>query len=482
MTFSDLNLDANILKTLEKQGYKTPTPVQLKVIPRVIEGSDLRVSAPTGTGKTAAFLLPIMDQLIKSPPSNGKGPRVLILVPTRELATQVASQAEKYSRNLARMKTVCVYGGVPYHTQNRELTRHHEIVVATPGRLIDHLDRGTFSLDRVEVLVLDEADRMLDMGFSEPVQRIANAIPKGRQTLLFSATLKGNVLSLSNKLLNNPLEINVHAEVDKGENIDQRIHYVDDLHHKHKVLDHLLSNPEITQAIIFTSTKRQADKLSENLSDRDFSVAALHGDMSQRHRTRTIMQLRNGKVRFLIATDVAARGIDVKTISHVINFDLPTNNEDYVHRIGRTGRAGATGVACSLATTGEYGIVRSIEQFTGKAMTCDVIPGLEPTGKIAANSSSNSRRRFGGGGGGGGGQRRGQGGGQRRSSSGNTGFSRGPKRSSQGGSGNSSQGGYGRSSSAGGSRRPSAAGGSRRPSAAGGGQRSSQRRSYSGNK
>ena len=384
MTFSELQVHATLCKTLDKLGYDKPTPVQSKVIPKILKGSDLRVSAPTGTGKTAAFLLPAITRLMKIPPSiKGRGPRILILVPTRELALQVTSQAEKYSKTLKHMKAVCIYGGVPYHKQMRDLSRPHEIIVATPGRFIDLLDRKKISMARVEMFILDEADRMLDMGFSEPVQQIADKIPESRQTLLLSATLKGNVLALSNKLLTKPLEINVHLEIDKQENINQRLHYVDDINHKEKILDHLLKDTGIEQAIIFTSTKRQADKLTKSLQDLDHAVASLHGDINQQRRTKTIMKLRSGKLRFLVATDVAARGIDVKTISHVINFDLPQCTEDYIHRIGRTARAGATGTAYSFATQRERYLIRNIEKFTGKTMICDVIPGLEPTKKAS---------------------------------------------------------------------------------------------------
>jgi superfamily II DNA/RNA helicase len=394
MSFSELQVHKTLIKALDKLGYKEPTPVQNKVIPKILRGIDLRVSAPTGTGKTAAFLLPALTNIIKQPSSvKGKGARVLILVPTRELAIQVASQAEKYSRTLQRMKTICIYGGVPYPKQNRDIKNHHEIMVATPGRLIDHLDKGRISLARIEMFVLDEADRMLDMGFSEPVLKISRALPKTHQTLLFSATLKGNVMALSNKLLTNPLEINIHTEIDKKENIDQRLHYVDDIHHKQQILDHILKKPEIEQAIVFTSTKRQADKLTQSLLDMNYAAAKLHGDMNQQQRTKTIMKLRKGNLRILVATDVAARGIDVKTISHVINFDLPSNTEDYIHRIGRTARAGATGTAFSFATNRERGIINDIEKFIGKTMTCDVIPGLEPKAKTEYRKKPSSHKR-----------------------------------------------------------------------------------------
>ena len=341
-------------------------------------GFDLRASAQTGTGKTAAFILPALNLLTKPSKVHGQGPRILILVPTRELAMQVAAEAERFSRKMPRVRTVCIYGGAPYPTQNRDLSRPYEILVATPGRLIDHMDRGRIQFSRLEMLILDEADRMLDMGFIDPVEKIAAATPKNRQTLLFSATLKGSVLNLSNRLMNKPVEINVAPEKTKHENIEQWLHLVDDMHHKTRLLDHFLNDPAMSQVIIFTATKRFADQLVKTLYQSGHEAAALHGDMNQRQRTRTITRLRDGEIRVLVATDVAARGIDVLTISHVINFDLPTNAEDYVHRIGRTGRAGAKGTALSFAASKDMGLVKQIEHFTGYKITPSVIAGMEP--------------------------------------------------------------------------------------------------------
>ncbi len=397
MSFKDLQLHTGILRTIEEAGYTTPTPIQLSAIPAVLSGSDLLASAMTGTGKTAAFLLPALHLLETAAPSDlGHGPRVLILVPTRELAMQVAAEAVKYSRYLRRIKTVCVYGGVPYPVQNRELSRPYDILVATPGRLIDFLQRGRIRLNKIEMLVLDEADRMLDMGFIEPVEQIAAATPKTRQTLLFSATLKGTVIELSKRLLKNPLEISVEAEEARHDHIEQRIHYVDNLDHKHSLLEHLLIDPTIDQAIVFTATKHLADQVAEKLCEIGHSAAALHGDMNQRQRTRTIRLLRSGEIKVLIATDIAARGIDVLTISHVINFDLPMTAEDYVHRIGRTGRAGAKGVATSFVSNKDISILRSIERFTKQKLQAHTIPGMEPKGRIASGSSSShpQHRRF----------------------------------------------------------------------------------------
>lgn len=402
VTFQDQNLHPQILKAIEKAGYENPTPIQLKAIPKIMQGFDIRASANTGTGKTAAFLLPALNRLVEPSRVKGIGPRVLILVPTRELAMQVAAESVKYSCYLQKTKTVCIYGGAPYPVQNRELSRPHEILVATPGRLIDHMERGRIDFSRLELLILDEADRMLDMGFIEPVEQIAAATPKTRQTLMFSATLKGSVMKLSDRLLTKPMEISVQEERARHENIDQRLLFTDDLNHKYKLLDHLLKDPTINQTIIFTQTKRHADLLVDILYDHGHPASALHGDMNQRQRTHAINQMRQGKVRVLVATDVAARGIDVQTISHVINFDLPTNTEDYVHRIGRTGRAGATGVAYSFASHKDIGALRRIEEFTGHRMVPQVIEGLEPKFKPGSKSGGggrSGRSRSGGGGG-----------------------------------------------------------------------------------
>lgn len=393
MTFSDLNLHDKLIQTLEKEGFTTPTPIQLMAIPKVIAGLDLRASAQTGTGKTAAFLLPALNRLTQPSKIPGQGPRILILVPTRELAMQVAVEAQRFSANLSRVRTICIYGGAPYPKQNRELSQPYEILVATPGRLIDHLERGRINFSRLEMLILDEADRMLDMGFIDPVEKIAAATPKHRQTLLFSATLKGNVLKLSNRLMNKPVEISVVTENTQHENIEQRLHMVDDMHHKSRLLDHLLNDPAMNQAIIFTATKRFADQLVKILYQSGHHAAALHGDMNQGQRTRTIARLREGEIKVLVATDVASRGIDVLTISHVINFDLPKNAEDYVHRIGRTGRAGAKGIALSFAASKDMGLVRQIEQFTGYKITPSVIEGMEPQSKPTKHAF-NAKRPF----------------------------------------------------------------------------------------
>ncbi|MBS0619999.1 MAG: DEAD/DEAH box helicase [Verrucomicrobia bacterium] len=393
MSFKDLISEPAILQAIEDSGYTMPTPIQSAAIPMVLSGADLRASAQTGTGKTAAFILPALCRLTKPSTLPGKGPRVLVLVPTRELAMQVAAEAAKYSKRMPRVRTICIYGGAPYHMQYRDLSRPVEILVATPGRLIDHLERGKVDLSRVEMLILDEADRMLDMGFIDPVEQIAAATPKNRQTLMFSATLKGSVMNLSKRLLNDPKEVAVAAELTRHDHIEQRIHAVDSIEHKNRLLNHILTEFEIDQAIIFTATKFHADRLVDELIDQGHHAAALHGDMNQRQRTRTIQRLRSKEVQFLVATDVAARGIDIQSITHVINFDLPMCAEDYVHRIGRTGRAGATGMALSFVSHRDRPLLKRIEQFTGQKLTSHVIPGMEPQSKVAAPAAPKRYKR-----------------------------------------------------------------------------------------
>lgn len=395
MTFQLLH--TSIQQAIGDLGHTVPTPIQEQAIPKVLEGADLFASAQTGTGKTAAFLLPALQKLTTGQ-GPYKGPRVLILVPTRELAMQVAAEAVKYTKYLPRIKTVCIYGGMPYPVQNRQLSKPYDILVATPGRLIDHIERKRIQLGAIHTMVLDEADRMLDMGFVEPVQYIASLTPQPRQTLLFSATLKSNVLQLARKLLTNPVTISIEPSSQEKKNIEQKVLTADNIDHKHKLLSHLLQDEAIEQVIVFTGTKYLADELTDKLCVEGQAANALHGDMNQRQRTRTIAAFRKGAIRVLVATDVAARGIDVSTVSHVINFDLPNNCEDYIHRIGRTGRAGASGTAFSFALHREGGVVRQIEKFIGKPMVPMTIVGLEPKFKPAFKPKKKSwgppRRRF----------------------------------------------------------------------------------------
>ncbi|NGX50447.1 MAG: hypothetical protein K1060chlam2_00293, partial [Chlamydiae bacterium] len=362
-------------------GYTKPTEIQLRAIPEIMKGSDLRASAQTGTGKTAAFLLPALNKLTTPATKSGSGPRILVLVPTRELAMQITEQTEKYCKFLPCGKSVCVVGGVPYPPQIRKLSRPYDVLIATPGRLIDFMDRGKIDFSRLEMLVLDEADRMLDMGFVKPVEQIVAKTPPSRQILLFSATLQGPVIKLSERLLNKPKEIIIKSKETKLD-IDHTFHYVDDLHHKNRLLDHILSQESVESAIVFTSTKRHADQLVKDLKGKEHQASALHGNMNQRQRTRTIAEFKRGKIRILVATDVAARGIDVQSITHVINFDLPGSVEDYVHRIGRTGRAGAKGTALSFVAGQDIFLSKKIEKFSDHKIDIVEIPGLEPKGKI----------------------------------------------------------------------------------------------------
>ena len=381
MSFENLALHPALLHALQEAGYTEPTPVQAQAIPEILAGHDLMASAQTGTGKTAAFMLPALNLLATPHPSRSRGARILVLVPTRELAAQVNEAARKYGKFL-RARTVSIVGGMPYPLQNKLLSQPLDILVATPGRLLDHMERGRIDFSRLQMLVLDEADRMLDMGFMPDVERITAALTSERQTLLFSATLDGTIGKIAAQILRNPITIQVATQQARHEHIEQRLHFVDDMAHKNKLLEHLLIAPEMRQAIVFTSTKRHADLLAEDLYAAGHKVAALHGDMTQGARNRTLTRLRHGDISVLVATDVAARGIDVAGISHVINYDLPKFAEDYVHRIGRTGRAGKQGTAVSFASHAERFQLRKIEQFTGQRLEAAVITGLEPQKRL----------------------------------------------------------------------------------------------------
>ena len=392
--FAALHLNPLIQKALADAGYDSPTPVQERSIPESLAGHDLMVSSKTGSGKTAAFMLPALHKLADPSKGRGVGPRMLVLTPTRELALQVTGAAEKYGKFLKRVKVVSILGGMPYPIQNRLLKQPVDVLVATPGRLLDHLQRGRIDFSRLELLVLDEADRMLDMGFIEDIETIVAATPSTRQTLLFSATLDGTVGRLAANMLRQPKRIEIENRKEKHENIEQRLHFADDLAHKNRLLDHLLRDATMNQALVFMATKRDADTLAGSLSDKGFSVAALHGDMNQGQRNRTLNAVRSGGIKILVATDVAARGLDVLGISHVINFDLPRQAEDYVHRIGRTGRAGRSGVAISLAGGKDFGVVKQIERYTTQLIPVHVIPGLEPrfAGRSAPRKPAPGRR------------------------------------------------------------------------------------------
>ncbi len=412
--FDALGLNPAILQALTEAGYTSATPVQMQTIPLAMAGRDLMVSSQTGSGKTAAFMLPALHRLAALPPqpagktpnqqrqaaeSRGQRPRyqpaqpkMLVLAPTRELALQVNAATQKYAGHLSSMRAAAILGGMPYPKQMQLLARNPQILVATPGRLIDHMESGKIDFSQLEILVLDEADRMLDMGFIEDIEKIVAATPDTRQTMLFSATLDGLVGQVARRITRTPEIISVVGATARHENILQRLHFVDDLAHKNRLLDYLLRDAEIDQCVVFTATKRDADAVAERLNLAGFAAAALHGDMQQGMRNRTLASLRSGQVRILVATDVAARGIDVPGISHVVNFDLPKSPEDYVHRIGRTGRAGRNGLAISLANHAEGFNVRNIERFTKQRIPVEVVAGYEP--KRTAPAPSSKPRKF----------------------------------------------------------------------------------------
>ena len=386
MSFTSLGLHEALLKSVSDSGYTTATDVQLQAIPPALAGNDLMVSASTGSGKTASFILPALTRILAARGDNNKrrekgviyGPRILVLAPTRELAMQVAKAAATYGRHVQGLRVATVVGGVPYPAQIAALRGPLDILISTPGRLIDHMQSGRAVLENVEMLVLDEADRMLDMGFIDDITMIAEKVPASRQTVMYSATFAGHVGRLAQNLLRDPQRIDVASHTDTHANIEQRLHWADNHGHKNAMLDHILTQREMEQALVFTSTQLDADWLADRLADMGHHVASLHGGHPQGRRNRVLQGLRNQQLKILIATDVAARGIDVPSISHVINYGLPMKAEDYVHRIGRTGRAGRNGLAVTLAERMDVSMIRRIQQFTTQDIPVASIEGLEP--------------------------------------------------------------------------------------------------------
>jgi superfamily II DNA/RNA helicase len=412
MSFNDLSLHESLTRALTAAGYTEPTSVQAEAIPAALAGKDLMVSSRTGSGKTASFVLPALTLVLKARAAKAaaprpeapvqapaeaqqregrdgrfdrprrfeapRGPRVLVLCPTRELAMQVAKAAMDYGRYVPGLSVATIVGGVPYPAQLKALRGPLDILIATPGRLIDHLGAGKAVLENIEMLVLDEADRMLDMGFIDDIHHIASATPAKRQTVMFSATFSGATGNLARDLLRDPQRIDVASATTTHTDIEQRLHWADDFGHKNALLDHILTGREVDQALVFTSTQRDAEVLADRLAEMGHAVEALHGGMPQGRRNRVLQNLRSKRLRVLVATDVAARGIDVPTISHVINFGLPMKEEDYVHRIGRTGRAGRTGLAVTLAERRDFGMIQRIQRFTTQRMPVATITGLEP--------------------------------------------------------------------------------------------------------
>jgi superfamily II DNA/RNA helicase len=381
MSFSSLGLDSSLLDNLTRLGYTAPTQVQREAIPAVIAGGDLLVSSQTGSGKTAAFVLPGLQRLRTASTLPGHGPRMLVLAPTRELAMQVQKATHGYCSG-QKLQTACLVGGVPFGLQLAQVRKPVDIVIATPGRLKDHMDRGSVELGRVELLVLDEADRMLDMGFQEEIDSIIARVPKNRQTLLFSATLAGVVGQLASRVTRSPKRIEVARREETKPDITQHALIADNQEHKGRMLDSLLREVEVEQALVFTATKRVAAELTLSLVGKGFTAGSLHGDMNQKERTRTLNRLREGRMRVLVATDVAARGIDVPGINLVVNYDAPRMAEDYVHRIGRTGRAGRAGVAVTFLGRDDRSLIRQIERFSGNKVSMMEIPGLEPRTRL----------------------------------------------------------------------------------------------------
>jgi ATP-dependent RNA helicase RhlE len=385
MSFTSLGLADDIVRAVTEHGYTIPTPIQAQAIPAVLQGGDLLAGAQTGTGKTAGFTLPILQRLSQSgagDKTTRRAVRALILTPTRELAAQVEESVKTYGKYLKLTSTV-IFGGVGINPQIRQLQHGVDILVATPGRLLDHMQQGTVKLDKIEILVLDEADRMLDMGFIHDIKKVLAALPPKRQNLLFSATFSDEIKTLADRLLNNPAMIEVARRNATSEIVAQKIHPVD-RDRKHPLLSHLIRTNSWSQVLVFSRTKHGANKLVEQLGRDGITGMAIHGNKSQTARTKALAEFKTGKLQVLVATDIAARGIDIDQLPHVVNYDLPNVPEDYVHRIGRTGRAGAEGVAVSLVCIDERDMLHDIERLIKREIPVEVIAGFEPDPTIKA--------------------------------------------------------------------------------------------------
>jgi ATP-dependent RNA helicase RhlE len=384
MSFNNLGLRAELVRAVSEKGYDTPTPIQQQAIPLVLEGRDLMGSAQTGTGKTAGFTLPLLQRLAaKQPPQNGRRViRALVITPTRELAAQVAESISAYSKWLP-LKSAVVFGGVSINPQKQKLIRGVDILVATPGRLLDHVGQRSVDLSRVELLVLDEADRMLDMGFIHDIRKVLALVPKQKQTLLFSATFSDDIKKLANGLLKSPTLIEVARRNTTVEAIQQVVHPVDKSR-KRELLSYLIGSNQWQQVLVFSRTKHGANRLAGQLLSDGIDAAAIHGNKSQGARTRALADFKSGKVQVLVATDIAARGLDIDQLPHVVNYDLPNVAEDYVHRIGRTGRAGREGEAVSLVCVDELKLLKDIEKLIKRNIHQQVVDGYEPDPSIKA--------------------------------------------------------------------------------------------------
>ncbi|WP_163097406.1 DEAD/DEAH box helicase [Acidithiobacillus ferrianus] len=393
-SFESLGLSEPIWRAAAERGYTTPTPIQAQAIPVVLSGVDLLAGAQTGTGKTAAFAMPILHQLSATVDTAPRGPsrvRALILVPTRELAAQVEESVQLYGRYLS-LRALMLIGGVKINPQMQKLRRGVDVLVATPGRLLDHVQQRSVDLSHVEILVLDEADRMLDMGFIRDIRRILALLPKKRQNLLFSATFSPEIRGLADGLLNDPVRVEVAARNATADTVAQRIFAVDQ-DRKRDLLAHLIATHQWGQVLVFTRTKHGADRLAKHLSQDGVQAMAIHGDKSQGARTRALAEFKEGKVRVLVATDIAARGIDITELPHVVNFELPHVPEDYVHRIGRTGRAGNSGQAVSLVCSEEHKQLQDVEKLLRRSFTREVVVGFEPRRVVPGRAPASAPRR-----------------------------------------------------------------------------------------
>ncbi len=411
-TFAEFSLHETLQQALEGLGFTTPTPVQEQAIPAALEGKDLLVSSQTGSGKTAAFLLPTLNALagqetfvpFKDRMKAVTQPTILVISPTRELAQQVSQDAIAFVRHMKGVRIAAIMGGMPFGKQIQQL-KGAQVVVATPGRLLDLVNRRQLKLDKVESLIVDEADRMLDLGFAEDLEAIGELAANRNQTLMFSATFADRIIRLAERMMNDPQRIAIETGHSTNTDVTQTLHWTDGFEHKKKLLTHWLSDESVDQAVVFASTQEDTDMLAEELAEAGHSVVALHGAMPQTVRNRRLRSIREGRAKILVATDVAARGLDVPTISHVINFGLPMKNEDYVHRIGRTGRAGRTGQAVTLATYRERGKIRALEDYLDARLNVSEIEGLEPSPPPARSGRDGGGRGRGGRGGFGGGRR-----------------------------------------------------------------------------
>ncbi|ENW93922.1 MULTISPECIES: DEAD/DEAH box helicase [Acinetobacter] len=416
-TFAEFSLHETLQQALEGLGFTTPTPVQEQAIPAALEGKDLLVSSQTGSGKTAAFLLPTLNALageeafvsFKDRMKAVTQPTILVISPTRELAQQVSQDAIAFVRHMKGVRIAAIMGGMPFGKQIQQL-KGAQVVVATPGRLLDLVNRRQIKLDKVESLIVDEADRMLDLGFSEDLEAIGELAANRKQTLMFSATFADRIIRLAERMMNDPQRIAIETGHSTNTDVTQTLHWTDGFEHKKKLLTHWLSDESVDQAVVFASTQEDTDMLAEELAEAGHSVVALHGAMPQTVRNRRLRSIREGRAKILVATDVAARGLDVPTISHVINFGLPMKNEDYVHRIGRTGRAGRTGQAVTLATYRERGKIRALEDYLDARLNVSEIEGLEPSPPPARSGRDGGGRGRDGGGRGRGGRDGGRGG------------------------------------------------------------------------